>query len=185
MAVAYGKEWLIAVGGLNNEHRCLPKVEILSIDAEKWFQGAPLPLPAEKMTTTIIGNTVVLLGGAGDRRFHKRVFFACLDNLVSSDVTHGASPWQTLPDTPFMFSTALAINGALLAVGGEDVGSSAIHVFQPSSGRWVKAGDLPSGRVRCACTVLPSGRVFVAGGATPNPRSTNNPQIPDIASVIV
>ena len=147
MAVAYGNKWLVAAGGLNDEHRCLSKVEILSIDAEKWFQGASLPLPAEKMTTAVIGNMVVLLGGAGDHGFHKKVFFAYLDNLVSSAVTGGVSQyiWQTLSDTPFLFSTALTLSGALMTVGGEAEESSAIHVFQPSSGRWVKAGDLPSG----------------------------------------
>jgi hypothetical protein len=39
---------------------------------------------------------------------------------------------------------------------------------QPASSKrnWVKVGVLPTGRTRCACTVLSSGAVIVAGGST-------------------
>ena len=60
-----------------------------------------------------------------------------------------------------MHSTALALNGALLAVGGV---SKAIYLYQPSNWSWVKAGELPTRRDACTCTVLPSGEVIVAGG---------------------
>lgn len=56
------------------------------------------------------------------------------------------------------------VSGSLLAVGGQ--GGATIHYYHPESRSWVKAGDLPSGeRMQCACTVLPSGDVFLAGGA--------------------
>ena len=74
------------------------------------------------------------------------------------------SPWQTLIDPPLINSTALVLDGALLTVGGSK--SSIIHCYQPSNRiqRWVKVGDLPTGRSQCACTVLPNGEIFVAGG---------------------
>ena len=57
----------------------------------------------------------------------------------------------------------LAFNGALLAIGGS-LGSTAIYHYQPSSRGWIKAGELPIGRLCCTCTVLPSGDLYVAGG---------------------
>ena len=74
------------------------------------------------------------------------------------------SPWQSLPDTPLTLSTALAFNGALLAVGGT-YGSTAIYHYQPSSSSWIKAGELPIARLQCTCTVLPCGDLYVAGSA--------------------
>ena len=83
---------------------------------------------------------------------------------------------------PLYQSTALAFNGALLAVGGEDYnrGSTAIHRYQPSSRSWIKAGKLPIERYKCACTVLPSGNLYVAGG---NSMFDTASQQVDIASV--
>ena len=78
------------------------------------------------------------------------------------------SPWQTLTDPPLTLSTVLVLNGALLTVGGE--GSSAIHHYQPSSRSWVKVGDLPTEQWECACTVLPNGEIFVAGGDSDSKR---------------
>ena len=99
----------------------------------------------------------------------KPVLCVCLDELISqavsqsADITSPPAPsWQTLTDLPLEQSIVLILNGALLAVGGEL--SSAIHLYQPSSRSWVKAGDLPTERRQCACTVLPNGEIFVAGG---------------------
>ena len=104
------------------------------------------------------------------------MFSVCLDDLISqalspfqsavatlnSSSTPSISPWQTLTDPPLKFSIVLVLTGALLAVGGSD--SSAIHLYKPSSKSWIKVGDLPTKRWQCACTVLSSGEIFVAGG---------------------
>ena len=63
-------------------------------------------------------------------------------------------------------TTALALNGALLAVGG--VGTKAIHLYQPTSRKWIKAGELPTERVACVSMVLPNGRVLVIGALDKN-----------------
>ena len=94
----------------------------------------------------------------------------CLDELISQAVSQSAgtispaapSPWQTLTDPSLAYSTVIVLNGAMLAVGGLD--SSAIHHYQPSTRNWVKVGNLPTKRWMCACTVLPNGEIFVAGG---------------------
>ena len=84
------------------------------------------------------------------------------------DTPLSPSVWKTLPHTPLSQSTALAFNGALLAVGGNEEWrmSKSIHVYQPSSKKWVKVGELLTERATCACTVLPSHEIFVAGGTT-------------------
>ena len=103
----------------------------------------------------------------------KKVFSVCLDDLISQAVSQPAgastppipSIWQSLPDTPLNRSTALAFNGALLAFGGgSHPDNTAIYHYRPCSRSWIKAGELPTIRFECTCTVLPSGDLYVAGG---------------------
>ena len=119
------------------------------------------------MSSAINGNMWYLSRGYNSNGVgNKHVFSVCLDKLISqsTDATSSSipSPWQTLADTSVSNTTLLVVSGALLTVGGFH--SSAIHHYQPSSSSWVKVGDLPIKRWQCACTVLPSGDIFVAGG---------------------
>ena len=173
-AVVHDNKWLIIAGGRDDTHQHLSKVDILDLRSHQWYSGAPLPQSAHKKTAAVIGKTMVLLGGSSDYTFLNKVFCVKLDDLISQAVSHQdalASPWQNLPDIPAVWSTALAFNGALLAVGGnkpEDLNATQIHLFKPSSGTWVEAGHLLVGRLRCACIVLPSGEIFIAGGVNSN-----------------
>ena len=167
----------------------LSRVEILDTDSTQWYHAASLPQPLSQSLPAIIGNMCYLLGGytKGDEVF-KKVFSVCLADLIFQATSQPASasapptpsPWQSLPDTPLKYSTALAFNGALLAVGGGYFWSTAIYHYQPSSRSWVEAGELPTERSTCTCTVLPSGDLYVAGGNADGTR-----RLVDIASVQV
>lgn len=190
MAIAYNDWWIVVAGGENDRGEMLTKVEIFIVSEGKWIEGAPLPQGAEKMTAAIIGNKVILLGGASGSSthggFHKEVFCLSLDNLTHLTTSYTLESWQRLQSTPFRCFTALAYNGALLAIGGQDSTTkySVIYIYQPGEKCWVKAGDMPTDRVRCACTVLPNGEIFIAGGATSSSHSTDNLLVTDIATVL-
>ena len=158
------------MGGRGDGRVDLSHVEILDTsESSQWYHAAQLPHPCYAVLPVTIGNVCYLLGGFSARGASKIVLSVCLDSLITQAVSQPAgasapptsSPWQALFDTPRSLSTALAFNGALLAVGG----GNDIYHYQPSSKRWIKAGKLPSGRWQCTCTVLPSGEVFVAGGS--------------------
>ena len=154
----------------------LSRVEILDTDfTQCWYHAASLPQPLFRALPAIIGNMCYLLGGyTKGGAASQKVFSVCLDDLLSQAVSQPASasapptpsPWQSLPNTPLGFSTALSFNGSLLAVGGDYSGSTAIYHYQPSSRSWVKAGELPARRLCCTCTVLSSGDLYVAGCST-------------------
>ena len=176
----HNNRWLVMIGGYGGGGTSLSRVEILdTTEPVQWYQAASLPQPRHHTPLAIIGNMCYLLGGftgSGGSSTTKKVFSVRLDDLISQAVAQPASastsatptpsPWQSLPDTPLNRSTALAFNGALLAIGGGDVyrGSSAICMYQPSSNSWVKAGELRTERFTSGCVVLPSGEVLVAGG---------------------
>ena len=169
----HNNRWLVVVGGYGDTETALSRVEILdTAESVQWYQAESLPHPCYQMSSATIGNMCYLLGGFTKGGASKKVFCVCLDDLISQAVSQPASasapptpsPWQSLPDTPLTLSTALSFNGALLAVGGNHPESLAIHIYQPSTNSWVKAGELPTKRSASGCIVLPSGEVLVAGG---------------------
>ena len=172
----HDNRWLVVIGGIG-DGATLTRVEILDItESLQWYKAESLPHPCYQVSSATIGNMCYLLGGFTkgntERGASKKVFGVCLDDLISQAVSQPASasapptpsPWQSLPDTPLALSIALFFNGALLAVGGNRPESSAIHIYQPSSNSWIKAGEMPTERYASGCIVLPSGEVLVAGG---------------------
>ena len=178
---SHNNRWLVVMAGVGDK-TYLSRIEILhTTESGQWYHAAPLPRPCYGVSTVTIGNMCYLVGGISGGRASKKVFCVNLDDLISQALSQhrGApptpSPWMTLTDTPESWSTAFSLNGSLLSVGGGHGGSKAIYHYQPSSKSWIKAREVPARRSRCACTILPSGEVFVAGGGC-------NDKLVDIAS---
>ena len=152
---------LVVAGGSDGSTE-LANVEILDTSRHhrQWLSGTPLPVSCRLMSSAIVDSTLYLLGGT----LGKQVLSVSLSALIQTDKS--PAQWRTLPDTPLERSTAIAVHGSLLAVGGSHSGqrSSAIHVYNQEKNAWNKVGDLPTERQDCACCLLPSGEILVAGG---------------------
>ena len=160
----FNDRWLIVAGGYNKNKGLLTTVEILDVLSCRWYCASPLPIEQFKMSSAIIGNMWYLLGGY-PYGSSQQVICVCLDDLIYQalyQLITPSSPWKKLSDTPAAKSTALSLDGCLLAVGG--VCNMAIHLYQPSCRSWMKVWDLTSNKHECACAVLPNGEVFVVGG---------------------
>jgi len=112
------------------------------------------------MSAAITHGTLYLLGDT----LGKRVLSVSLSALTQTD--QSPAKWCTLPDTPLEYFTAITVCGSLLTVGGSHVRqrSSALHIHDQEKNVWNKVGDLPTERQDCACSLLPSGEILVAGG---------------------
>jgi hypothetical protein len=96
-----------------------------------------------------------------------------LPTLISHTLqgkNHDTSIWEKMPDVPHYNTTLFSIGNMLLAAGGDRgsiftyKASPDIHLFNPHTNKWLKIGELPEPRSSCACTLLPSGKLLVAGG---------------------
>ena len=171
-AVATYNQWLLVAGGSGEQGR-LSRVEVMNVSSKQWYQVASLPVAWCYMSSTMIGNMLYLMGGITNSGSIKSVMSICVEHIISEAISQPAgansstlSRWNSLPNTPSETSTALAFQGALLAVGGGYISrSSTIYLYQPSTSKWIKAGDMPTRRFTSACTVLLNGDIIIAGGA--------------------
>ena len=161
---------IIVAGGYDDRGRT-SSVEMLDVALLRWYTAESLPNQRAVVKSTLIGNTLYLMGGwdhTGQTKVvHKVDLNELITKAVSKQATCTPTLWQVISDTPLKLSTPLNDGGSLLAVGGRDDhldSSSSIHLYQPDTRRWVKVGDLPTARHNCTCSVLPSGEVIVAGG---------------------
>ena len=159
-AVSTYNHYLVVAGGYGASSNKLATVEILDMstsDSQLFSDTQPvLPMSCSITSAAIIHNTLYLLGGT----LGKQVLSMPLPALTQTEKPPAQS--CTPSDTPLENSTAIAVRGYLLAVGGGR--SSAIHVYDQESDVWTKVRNLPTAREHCACCLLPSGEILVAGG---------------------
>ena len=156
----------IIVAGGRDDKGYTSSVEVLDVASRRWYIAQSLPNPRSSLKSTLVVNTLYLMGG-----YDHRVYHVNLNELIAKALSNLDIPtiWQTLQEVPLVCSVPLSIGRSLLAISGADdkfKPSSSIHLYQPDTRRWVKMGDLPTARYYCTCSVLPSGEVIVAGGET-------------------
>ena len=141
----------------------------------RWYFVQSLPRPRSVLKSTVIENTLYLMGGWDNPKFAtKTVYKVDLNQLISTAAKKQVTPilWQMIKDTPLSQSAPLNVCGSLCAVGGYDFADSSlsVHLYKSDTRRWEKlAGDLPTARWDCTCSLLPSGEFIVAGGETNTP----------------
>ena len=157
---------LVVVGGCDDSFTDLATVEILDTSKHhsQWICTTPLPVRCRRMSTAIIHDMLYLLGGT----LSKQVLGISLPALTQTDKP--PPQWHTLPDAPLEYSTAIAVHGSLLVVGGSNgrQNSSAIHIYDQEKNAWNKMSNLPTERAYCTCCLLPSGEILVVGGLSLN-----------------
>ena len=86
------------IGGLGDGFKCsrvqgygfnnsLSVVQIMDLSTQRWHPDAPLPQSCTHLTSAMIGNVLILLGGFSTSGSSKQVFSVCIDNLISQTVS--------------------------------------------------------------------------------------------------
>ena len=115
--VATYSNYLLAAGGGDGYWK-LTTVEVLDIrDGEQWLSVTQLPIPCSLKTSAILHDNWYIITDS------KRVLSVSLPELCTQIVTKSAATktparWQCLAETPLECTTAIAVSGSLLTVGG-------------------------------------------------------------------
>lgn len=91
----------------------------------------------------------------------------CSSSEHSSETSEQPQIWREISGLQIKRSSPLSIGGSLFAVGGEGEDHNAvtaIHLYRPVTGDWVKVGDLPTPRYDCTCVMIKDKEMIVAGG---------------------
>ena len=167
-AVVYN-QYLVVAGGWGAGGK-LSSVEVMNTDTKQWYAAPPTPIVWSSMKRAIVGDTCYFMGGWIGYVYTNNVYSIFLPALVSqlnSDSSaKNTQTWKELPQPPVTQAAPLSISGSLLAVGGDKdrKAVSALHLYQPDAGQWVKVGDLPSPRYHCTCVMISDKELIVAGG---------------------
>ena len=169
-AVVY-KEWLVVTGGSTLRAK-QSSVEVMNTNSKQWYAGPPTPTPWSFMRTAVVGDMCYFMGGAISWYPTDKVYTVSLSaltsGLTSKEPRKNESPmWSEISGVQLTDSTPLSISGSLIAVGGKKKDRkavTAIHLYKPATGKWVKVGDLPTPRRDCICAMITNNEMLVAGG---------------------
>ena len=160
LSVVSHQSLMIVMGGMNTEH-ALITTELLDSTTDQWFTCDDLPQPLAGLQSVIVGDTLYILGGAGDDvNESKAVYAAPLDALSSHQLK-----WQQLADTPWEASAAVSLNNKyLLAVGGDAVRDTVcVLKREKTSTSWESIGSLPTIHYSTSAVSL-ANQIIVIGG---------------------
>ena len=158
------ENYLIVLGGAQTTATI---VEILDLQSRKWYTAPSLPERMYHVQAVVTGNTLYLLGGAGNS-----VWSCSLPTLITAAmgaVNSLLQLWKRLANLPYNFSAAALLGKHLLAIGGHDEAATnttdSVHSYSPEANRWEKVGTLRTGRRNCAAVKTLDEKLFVVGGA--------------------
>ena len=157
-------------------------VEVYSSETAQWQTSAPLPHPYAATSLTTINNHCFLVGEASEVEGGQEVTYAKMEKLVKlnadAEVCESSSEqtWKELVPSPMVGSAAVALNGALLTLGGDDKEGdpvNKVHTYVQKANSWteLQQGALPEARGGSSAAQLPDGRVIIVGGNGPDMHS--------------
>ncbi|WP_437737185.1 kelch repeat-containing protein [Sorangium sp. So ce1335] len=153
---------VLIAGGYGPEG-VLDSAELFDPGSEQWLPLAPMIAGRYDHTATLLRDGRVLVAGG----------FAPTDILASAEVfVPESGRWMPLGPMHTVrnaHAATLLPDGRVLVVGGADMQGwtlqpNTAEAFDPATGTWLPLEPLPVGRYWHTATLLPDGRVLVAGG---------------------
>ena len=166
------KSWLVVAGGSGADNRYLSSVEVMNTATKQWYAGLPTPTAWTEMKTAVVGDVCYFMGGFikgtdSTNKAYSVSLPALVSQLNSDSSAKDTQTWKELPQLPVKFVAPLSISESLLAVGGRDKYDrtvSALHLYKPDAGQWVKVADMPTSRFCCTSIMITDNELLVAGG---------------------
>ena len=130
-------------------------VEVLNTETLQWSTASSLPVAVRYPQMTTCGGCLYL---ADDE---SNVFSCSVEDLLkSTNSSDGGSVWTRLASIPPSKGSTLAtLRGRVLAIGGCNNRTGAIHCYDVATNSWSVIGEMPTPRYRVLTAVLPSNEI--------------------------
>ena len=143
--------------------------ELLDTINGTWYTCNDLPVVNCHFRATIVSDTLYLLEGydVAKAKPSLQVFAASLDTLSSHHLK-----WQSLPDTPWCYSTPVVLyKKFLFSIGGRqpsNVNSQTdeVCIFNPTANQWRPIANIPVATSGPAVVGVADNKLIVLGGMT-------------------
>ena len=154
---------VLIVGGLDGDLNPMTDVELFDPANGTWLGTDPLPVVASAYTTTLLSNGKVLVAGGLDSTDPDDIHPISASEVYNPS-TGLWTPANALHNARCNHVAVRLLNGKVLVAGGDAAADSA-ELFDPSTGSWTVTGSLNTTRASGhTATLLPDGKVLVAGG---------------------
>jgi hypothetical protein len=149
------------------------ETELYSATAGSWTQTGSMNYPREAQTASLLRNGKVLVaGGANSEIFHD------FDALTSAEIYDPVSNTWTVTgamNVRRLAHAATTLNDGRVLVSGGALEfyspgpvTNACEIYDPATGAWTLTGFMMTNRSFHSATLLPNGKVLVAGGTDDN-----------------
>jgi N-acetylneuraminic acid mutarotase len=174
---------VLAAGGTNNGV-ALTSAELYNPTAGTWASTGSMNVARTLARAVVLSNgSVLVVGGCVNDCLSATTNSAELYNPTAGTFTATGSMVQARAE----FGVTLLANGQVLVAGGctaYDANGCAsttnkAEIYNPATGTWKATGALRGARHAMTATLLPSGKVLVAGGATAASDAINSSEIYD------
>lgn len=174
---------VLVAGGTNNGVG-LSSAELYNPAPGTWASTGSMNTARSHFRAVPLSNgSVLVMGGCVNDCLSSTINSAEIYNPASGTFTATGSMLQARAE----FGATILANGNVLAAGGctkyDPNGCSSVtakaEIYNPATGTWKTTGALRAARHAMTATLLPSGKVLVAGGATAASDALNSSEIYD------
>ncbi|WP_295435270.1 kelch repeat-containing protein [uncultured Thiodictyon sp.] len=159
----------VLVSGGRSGSAAVASAEVYDPVANVWAAtGDSLTARFDHTATLLADGRVLAAGGVGNNA-------SCTTNATSEVYDPINGTWVVGPSAPVPFGTghsAIRLNNGrvLVSGGGNRCGTvfRSAALFDPNTSSWTRTGDMTAAREFHSSTLLPDGRVLVAGGVGQN-----------------
>jgi N-acetylneuraminic acid mutarotase len=161
---------VLAAGGLLRDETPLASAEIYSAASGTWSLTGPMAAPRAYPVSAILPDGRVLIAG-GLTQLNPSLPSATAELYDPRTGTWSAAGSLAQGRVGLTLTTlgdgrVLATGGWYRTASGATVTANTAEVFDPRTGAWSAAGVMTAPRVNHTATLLPDGRVLVAGGGS-------------------
>jgi N-acetylneuraminic acid mutarotase len=167
---------VLVAGGFNstvqNGVTYLTSAELYDPVSESWTDTGPLQTARSFSSATLLLNGKVLVAGGANT----------ITNTITAELydpaTGSWTPTANLNEARAYHAATLLPNGQVMVSGGTSNGfinpgtRSSIELYDPAQGKWTVASTMVQARLGHTATLLPNGKVLLAGGITNGPPQT-------------